>query len=144
MPTSAPLPHWDKLKDLDRKALAAIWLQAFKRSIPPKLYKNTVVLLLGYRLQEVALGGLSPQTQRYLASLLPRSSGGKAARPSRRIKPGTRLQRTWQGRIYSVTVTEDGYEYGGKRYASLSLIARTITGTPWSGPAFFGLKDKAA
>lgn len=141
----APLPeHWDDLKTMDRKALADLWQRAFGRPIPPKLYKSMVVMLLGYRLQELALGGLSPQTQRHLNALLPRASGGKAARPVRRLKPGTRLQRTWQGRAYSVTVMEDGYEYIGKRYASLSVIARTITGTPWSGPAFFGLKVKAA
>lgn len=147
MPKATPpdLPHWDTLKDLDRKALAAAWQQAFDRPIPPRLYKATVVALLGYRLQELTFGGLSPDTRRYLNRLLPRSSGGKAASPPRRLKPGTRLQRVWQGRTYSVTVLEGGeYEYLGKRYTSLSVIARTITGTAWSGPAFFGLKTKAA
>ena len=59
--------------------------------------------------------------------------------PRPRIKPGTRLVRQWQGRTHIVTTTDDGYEYEGTRYASLSVIARTITGTRWSGPAFFGL-----
>lgn len=138
------LPHWDDLLNLDRKALAAAWLQAFDRPIPPKLYKSTVVLLLAYRLQELKLGGLSSETRRYLNALLPRANGGKAAQPVRRLKPGTRLQRSWQGRPYTVTVTEDGFEYAGQTYASLSVIARTITGTAWSGPAFFGLKGTAA
>lgn len=143
---SAPsLPHWEDLPTLDRKALAAAWHQAFDWPLPPRLYKNTVVMLLGYRLQELKLGGLSPEARRYLTSLLPRSSGGRgAAAPLRRLKPGTRLQRTWQGRTYVVTVMEDGYEYLGRQYASLSVIARTITGTAWSGPAFFGVKGKAA
>lgn len=147
MPKAAKpaLPHWDTLNDLDRKGLAAAWQQAFDRPIPPKLYKSTVVALLAYRLQELKFGGLSPQTCRYLNALLPRPSGGKAAPPPRRLKPGTRLQRIWQGRTYSVTVLEEGeYEYLGKRYASLSVIARTITGTAWSGPAFFGMKRKSA
>lgn len=143
-PARPALPHWDTLKDLDRKGLAATWQQAFDRPIPPKLYKNTVVMLLAYRLQELALSGLSPQTRRYLSALLPQTGGRSTAPPPRRLKPGTRLQRSWQGRAYSVTVMDDGYEYLGKRYASLSVIARTITGTPWSGPAFFGLKRKAA
>lgn len=139
------LPHWEDLPTLDRKALAATWQQAFDRTIPPRLYKNTVVMLLSYRLQELKLGGLSSETRRYLSSLLPRSSGGRgAAAPLRRMKPGTRLQRTWQGRAYVVTVMESGYEHLGKHYASLSMIARTITGTAWSGPAFFGVKGKAA
>ena len=139
------LPHWDTLNDLDRKGLAATWQKAFDRPIPPRLYKSTVVMLLGYRLQELKLGGLSPATRRHLAALLPRAQGGRGNPLSlRRLKPGTRLQRSWQGRSYSVTVMESGYEYLGKHYASLSVIARTITGTPWSGPAFFGLKEKAA
>lgn len=146
MPKAAKpaLPHWDMLNDLDRKGLAAVWQHAFDQPIPPKLYKSTVVALLAYRLQELKFGGLSPNARRYLNSLLPRSSGGKAAAPPRRLKPGTRLQRIWQGRTYSVTVLEEGYEYLGERYASLSVIARTITGTAWSGPAFFGLKGKPA
>jgi len=147
MPKAArpALPHWDTLNDLDRKGLAVAWQQAFDRPIPPRLYKNTVVMLLGYRLQELKLGGLSPATRRHLASLLPRAQVGRGnALPLRRLKPGTRLQRSWQGRSYSVTVMDSGYEYLGKHYASLSVIARTITGTPWSGPAFFGLKEKAA
>lgn len=147
MPKAAKpaLPHWDTLNDLDRKGLAATWQQAFGRPVPPKLYKNTVVALLAYRLQELEFGGLSPQTRRYLNSLLPRSIGDKASTPPRRLKPGTRLQRLWQGRTYNVTALEGGeYEYLDKRYASLSVIARTITGTAWSGPAFFGLKRKVA
>lgn len=141
-PTPA-LPHWEDLPRLDRQALSSVWQHAFDRPLPPRLYKNTVVMLLGYRLQEIHLGGLSPQTRRHLAALLPRSSGGRGAVPPHRLKPGTRLQRTWQGRAYVVTVMEEGYEYRGKLYASLSVIARTITGTAWSGPAFFGLKEKA-
>ena len=75
--TAPALPHWDTLNDLDRKGLAATWQQAFDRPIPPRLYKNTVVMLLGYRLQELKLGGLSLATRRHLASLLRR------LRPSR-------------------------------------------------------------
>lgn len=138
------LPHWEDLPTLDRKALSVAWQQAFSLPIPPRLYKNTVVMLLGYRLQELKLGGLSPQARRHLAALLPRCGGSRGSTPPRRLKPGTRLQRSWQGRAYVVTVMEDGFEYRDKRYASLSVIAKTITGTAWSGPAFFGLKGKAA
>lgn len=58
----------------------------------------------------------------------------------RRIKPGTRLIRQWEGQTHHVTVGEAGFEYNGERYKSLSVIARLITGTRWSGPLFFGLK----
>ncbi len=142
---ASPLPHWNTLQELDRKALAAVWLQAFGHPRPAKLYKTMVVRLLAYRLQELALGGLSPSTRRYLKALLPRPTEGKTWRPPpRRLKPGTRLLRDWQGRTHTVTVVDGGFLYAGKTHRSLSVIARTITGTPWSGPAFFGLHQQAS
>jgi hypothetical protein len=60
------------------------------------------------------------------------------------IKPGTRLIRQWQDKTHVVTVKEQGYEYQGSLYQSLSEIARLITGTRWSGPLFFGLKSSPA
>jgi hypothetical protein len=59
-----------------------------------------------------------------------------------RTKSGTRLIRSWQGKTHTVTVEESGYQYEGRRYRSLSEIARQITGTQWSGPLFFGLKSR--
>lgn len=58
------------------------------------------------------------------------------------VKPGTRLIREWQGETHEVMVLEDSFVWKGKAYSSLSRIARDITGTRWSGPAFFGLKDR--
>jgi hypothetical protein len=60
---------------------------------------------------------------------------------SKTLSPGTRLVREWQGQTHQVTVLDKGFEYAGQTYASLSAIARHITGTPWSGPLFFGLKS---
>lgn len=140
-PAAPPLPHWDTLKGLDRNGLADVWQRAFGRPIPPKLFRNTVIPLLAYRLQELQYGGLSPAAERYLASLLPREDGKAARPPPRRLKPGTRLLRTWQGRTYTVTVADNGFIWNGETYRSLSVIARKITGTAWSGPAFFGLKQ---
>ena len=59
--------------------------------------------------------------------------------PSLSLKPGARLVREWRGRIHTVTVTEDGFEYTGTSYPSLTKIANKITGGHWSGPRFFGL-----
>jgi hypothetical protein len=59
---------------------------------------------------------------------------------SPRVKPGTRLIRVWQGETHSVLVLEDGFEWNGTRYRSLSLVAKTITGTNWNGWTFFGVK----
>jgi hypothetical protein len=57
------------------------------------------------------------------------------------LKSGTALTRTWRGMMHHVDVVEGGFEYRGERFGSLSEIARRITGTRWSGPLFFGLKD---
>ena len=100
-------------------------------------------LLLRFQAQEAAHGGLSPEVEAYLASLLPKTRGRgpqAVSAPVRRLKPGTRLLRAWQGKTYTVTVADPGFLYGGKTYGSLSALAREITGSPWSGPVFFGLK----
>ena len=139
-----PLAHdWNALKELNRKALSQIWTEAFCKPIPSSLYKPIVIPLLAYRLQELRFGSLSPECERYLASLLPKAGKAKQA-PPRRLKAGTRLLRTWQGRTHSVTVADPGFIYDGQTYNSLSLIARKITGTQWSGPAFFGLTKSSA
>ena len=138
-PKAAKLPDWTTLADLDRKALAVIWEQAFGKPLPAKLYRAMTLFLLSYRLQELRYGGLSPAAERHLASLLPRDDG-KAARPTaRRLRAGAQLLRTWRGRDYTVTVTDTGFFWNGKTYRTLSPIAKKITGSPWSGPVFFGL-----
>ncbi len=53
------------------------------------------------------------------------------------------MVRQWQGKVYEVVTVEQGYMYDGQKYRSLSEIARAITGTRRSGPAFFGLKQKS-
>jgi len=138
--STAPIDDWTTLKDLSRKSLADAWRRAFGKPIPSKLFRSTAIPLLAYRLQELQHGGLSPAAERHLASLLPNPDGTPAHKPPRRFRPGTRLLRTWQGRAYAVTVADNGFIWDGHTYRSLSVIARKITGTAWSGPAFFGLK----
>jgi DUF2924 family protein len=67
-----------------------------------------------------------------------------AASPKHKIayQPGTRLVREWQGHTYEVTIMDNGYQWQGNHYRSLTAIAHEITGTKWSGPRFFGLNDK--
>ena len=67
------------------------------------------------------------------------ATGRVAPDPGPSIKPGARLVREWHGRTHTVTVTEDGFEYAGTNYPSLTKIAKKITGAHWSGPRFFGL-----
>ena len=97
-----------------------------------------------HRLQEKAFGGLKPATPRLLErspTMPPR--GGKAPTTAKKDprKPGTVLIREWHGTKHQVTVLKDGFVYRAKRFGSLSQIARTITGSRWSGPLFFGLKS---
>ncbi len=131
------------LSRLEKPALHAQWLEVFGRPAPPKLRRDLLVRILSYRIQEVALGGLSTATQRRLQQLARTfESNPQAALPDVPvIKPGTRLIRKWHDHVHQVTTLERGYEYQGKRYGSLSQIARLITGTRWSGPLFFGLRN---
>ena len=138
--SAAPTDDWTTLKNLSRKSLAEAWQRAFGKPIPPKLFRSTAIPLLAYRLQELQHGGLSLAAERHLASLLPKPDGKPAQKFARRLRPGTRLLRTWQGRTYAVTVADSGFIWDGHTYRSLSVIARKITGTAWSGPAFFGLR----
>lgn len=101
---------------------------------------------LAYKLQEIAFGGLPMATRDMLADYGEQHSKIKtSARPFNGVLPGTTLLREFDGRQYKVTVRSDGrYAFEGQSYKSLSAIAKLITGTQWSGPAFFGLKVKKA
>ena len=100
---------------------------------------------IAYRLQESAHRGASKVTRRRLMTLAAEfETGGTIAPPGPKIKPGSRLVREWHGRTHTVCVTDDGFEFQGKSYRSLTKIARDITGAQWSGPRFFGLKKRSA
>ncbi len=97
------------------------------------------------RVQELAYGGLKPETVKRLEALGEQLDGGdrKRSRIRADLTPivGTRLIREWQGVEHVVTVTADGFDWQGRPYKSLSAIARAITGTRWNGWVFFGLKN---
>ena len=101
-----------------------------------------------YRIQELSLGGLKPETVKRLRELGEQLDGGnvvvRRTRVDDRPIAGTRLIREWQGVEHCVTVLCDGYEYGGRPYKSLSAAARAITGTRWNGWVFFGLKSQGS
>ena len=107
----------------------------------PKLSRDLLVRAIGYRRQEIEHGGLGNATRRKLQTIAKalRSTGRVGPTPSLSLKPGARLVREWHGRTHTVTVTDDGFEYAGASYASLTKIAKKITGAHWSGPRFFGL-----
>lgn len=134
-----------ELEHLDASSLRREWRRLF-RSDPPQLSRDLVLRALAYRLQEREHGGLSKATLRRIAAQTKelRAEDPDRPEPRARLRPGARLVREWRGRSHTVTVIEEGFEYDGKTYASLTPIARTITGAHWSGPRFFGLVQKRA
>ena len=133
-----------RLETLDLSAMRQEWRRLY-RAEPPRLSRDLMMRALAYRIQEIAFGGLSKATLRRLTSLAAEFEGdGRIATPAQtRIKPGARLIREWHGRTHAVVVTEDGFEFEGKLYRSLTGIAREITGAAWSGPRFFELAKAA-
>jgi Protein of unknown function (DUF2924) len=117
------------------------------RAEPPAYRRGFLVRGLAHRLQELTYGGLRPAYQTRLDAMIegtekPNGAGRPGRRPRHDVHllEGTKLLREWRGVTHEVTVIDGGYEHQGKRYRSLSAIARAITGTQWSGPLFFGLR----
>jgi len=123
--------------------LRSEWRRVYRTS-PPKLTPDLLVRGIAYRLQERACGGLPSSAIRHLDREAKRIERGDAAagKPELRLKPGTRLIRSWNGTTYSVLVTDDAYVMGDRSFTSLTHVAEAITGAHWSGPRFFGLKPK--
>lgn len=121
------------------------WRDLFETE-PPPYNRRFLESRLAYRIQELAYGGLKPETVERLEALGEQLDGGNIVLRRTRAddKPiaGTRLIREWQGVEHTVTVRQDGYEWQGRPYRSLSAIARAITGTRWNGWVFFGIKNQ--
>jgi hypothetical protein len=113
---------------------------------PPPYNRRFLESRLAYRIQELAYGGLKPETLARLEALGEQLDGGKVTvrrtRPDDRPIAGTQLIREYQGVEHVVTVTRDGFDYLGRPYQSLSAIARAITGTRWNGRVFFGMRPR--
>jgi hypothetical protein len=139
-----------RLRDLDLEGLRARWRSVFGRSAPSQFAKFILFRMLAYRHQAQTLGDLSPATARFLdglarnggAAFQEKSNGSVALPGLGQLRPGTVLVREHNGKRFAVTVVEDGFAWNGKTYSSLTKVAKTITGTNWNGPRFFGLRDK--
>ena len=133
------------LKSTPTKELKNQWRELFETE-PPAFNRRYLESRLAYRIQELAYGGLKPETVRRLEMLGEQLDGGNITlrRIRADLKPiaGTRLVREWQGIEQTVTVLAEGYEWQGRPYRSLSSVARAITGTHWNGWIFFGLKSR--
>ena len=132
-----------RLPELDIGELRQRWRGLYKAVAPPHLSRELLVRAVAYRMQELALGSLRPEPQRRLRQIAQdlKETGTARIRARREVKSGTRLMRQWHGCIYEVLVLDDGFSWQGAPYRSLSAVARKITGTAWSGPLFFGLKQ---
>ena len=132
------------LKTAPTPALKAQWRDLFE-SEPPPYNRRFLESRLAYRIQELAYGGLKPETVERLEvlgeELYGKSSGKRRSRNQDRPIAGTRLIREWKGVEHSVTVRDEDFDYEGRPYKSLSAIARAITGSRWNGWVFFGLKN---
>lgn len=123
------------LEALDGPQLRQRWLTVTGQ-LAPSISPRLLRLALGYRLQANALGDLSLTSRRKLAQI----AGGRST--TRPTSAGMRLVREWQGTTHVVTIDEaQTIRWNGQQFASLSAVARAITGGHWSGPAFFGLRS---
>jgi hypothetical protein len=123
------------LESMSRAELRAAWSRQI-RTTPPNVSAGLLRLAIAHHLQSKVLGGITKAMERKLQEI---ACDGAA----KRVSPGTRFVREWRGKVHVVTLTEEGcYRWQDKDWRSLSMIARSITGTQWSGPAFFGTKSQ--
>jgi hypothetical protein len=133
-----------QLLTLEEAALRRRWAALFGVDPSPNFGRLFMLRSIAYRLQEKALGGLKPSAQRILDRVCDGPPDAALEHlPKARAGAGTVLIREWRGVRHRVTVLDDEVVYCGRRYQSLSEVARLITGTRWSGPLFFGLRRHA-
>jgi hypothetical protein len=135
------------LKTMPMPELKAEWRSLFDTE-PPPFNRRSLENRIAYRIQELAYGGLKPETRKRLEALgdIYDSDNVTTRRIRHDARPvaGTRLLREYRGIEHTVTVLADGYEWQGRPYRSLSAIARAITGTRWNGLVFFGIKRQGS
>ncbi|MGY6550463.1 MAG: DUF2924 domain-containing protein [Erythrobacter sp.] len=134
------------LERLEEMALAELqqeWARCHGAPAP-SLAPDLLRLGIAYKLQEKKQGGLCRESKRLLrqAVVIARQDSATAP-PPRRLSSGTRLVRDWHGTGHTVTVLNEGFEYDGRTWRSLTAIAKAITGTHRNGPRFFGLSGEA-
>jgi Protein of unknown function (DUF2924) len=124
--------------------LRCVWQRLHHTGPPLGLSRDLIIRGLADKLQQRAHGGPSRALQRRLRSLAAEfEKGARSFDPEIVLKTGATLVRQWRGHTHTVLVREDGFEYDGERYRSLTVIAERITGAHWSGPRFFGLSKQA-
>jgi hypothetical protein len=125
------------LERLDLEGLRSAWIERYGGAAPKLRSRELLGLMLAWRIQAQAFGGLEVATRRKLKT---ETTGGCS---NLDLAPGTVLTREWKGVPEKVRRTDAGYEWRGRTYKSLTAVARAISGGPRSGPLFFGLKEAA-
>jgi Protein of unknown function (DUF2924) len=137
-----------RLRDLDLPGLRARWRTMFRRTAADHLPRHLLFRMLAYRLQAERFGNLDKDTQRFLDRVASGAQAGGEIKtmddhPSRNgLQPGTILVREWNGVLQRVMVLDQGFAWNATTYRSLTEVAVAMTGTRWSGPRFFGLRDR--
>ena len=128
---------------LPRAALVERWTETYGHPPPKGISRRLLEYAAAYQVQSRALGGLKPAVRRKLrqqdASERNQPSPTAKGKAPKTLPSGSRLVREWHGTVHTVDVLDNGVLYNGRRYRSLSEVARAITGARWSGPRFFGL-----
>jgi hypothetical protein len=136
--------HMAGLVDRSTQDLRLDWRRLHRTEPPLGLSRDLLIRALAHQLQERTHGAARPALRRRLQKLTASSrKAGASFDPGIVLKTGTRLIRHWRGHAHTVLVREDGFEYEGEHYRSLTVIAKRITGAHWSGPRFFGLTKRA-
>jgi Protein of unknown function (DUF2924) len=138
-----------RLRDLDLPGLRAQWRTMFRRTAPDHLPRHLLFRVLAYRLQAERFGNLDKDTKRFLDRVASGAQAGGEIKtmdghPSRNgLQSGTVLVREWNGVLQRVMVLDEGFAWNGATYRSLTKVAFAMTSTRWSGPRFFGLRDRS-
>jgi hypothetical protein len=132
------------LEEMDYAGLRNEWRRLYRVLPPRRVSRDLLMLGVAWKIQEKAYDGLGTATRRRLAELVKSLERGGDVTRSHLARPrvGAKLVREWRGVVHTVTILEDGFEWQGRRWRSLSAIAHEITGAHWSGPRFFGLNGK--
>ena len=134
-----------ELVDRPTQDLRVAWRELHRTGPPQGLSRDLLIRALAHRLQEQTHGGTSRAQRRRLQTLAREfEKGSGSSDPGIMLRTGTTLVRQWRGHTHTVLVREDGFEYEGQHYRSLTVIAERITGAHWSGPRFFGLIKRAS
>lgn len=139
-----PKHQLDDLATMKPPELRARWREIY-RAVAPDIGPDLLRRGIAYRLQERGQGGLTRSTRREIDRMIKHwgKSNGELGAGTPSLKSGTRLVRSWRGKTHQILVLDDGFEFDGRRYASLTQIAGDITGAHWSGPRFFGLVGRS-